>query len=89
MLTTSASFWNVWVDDFAADRHEHLDCCGRHRPAARFHRAVCLFAKRLERGRFIRPQAEKGVVCLSARATVDATGRHRLAATDPHQRGIG
>jgi transposase len=26
---------------------------------------LCVFAKRLERGRFIWPQAEKGVVCLS------------------------
>src|ERR1700722_17869476 len=26
---------------------------------------LCLFAKRLERGRFVWPQADKGVVCLS------------------------
>ncbi len=26
---------------------------------------LCLFAKRLERGRFVWPQAEQGVVCLS------------------------
>jgi transposase len=92
----------VWLDDFVADRHEHLDCCRSHRSAARLHRlsavaqtvleqdpysghvfvfrgrrgdlikvlwwdgdGLCLFAKRLERGRFIWPKAEKGTVSLS------------------------
>ena len=43
---------------------------------------MCLFVKRLERGRFVWPQADSGSVCLSARAALDAAGRHRLAAAD-------
>ena len=41
---------------------------------------LCLFAKRLERGRFIWPQATEGTVCLSRAQLSDASGRHRLAA---------
>ena len=41
-----------------------------------------LYAKRLERGRFVWPQAKSGAVHLTQRATVDAARRHRLAAAD-------
>ncbi len=41
---------------------------------------LCLFAKRLERGRFIWPQAASGTVSLTSSAAVDAAGRDRLAA---------
>jgi transposase len=40
---------------------------------------LCLFAKRLERGRFIWPQATSGTVSLTP--VVDVAGRDRLAAT--------
>jgi transposase len=40
---------------------------------------LCLFQKRLERGRSIWPQARNGVI--DAYAVVDASGRHRLAST--------
>src|ERR1700690_2288766 len=39
MPTASGSFWSAWADDFAAERHPHLDCRRRHRSAARLHRA--------------------------------------------------
>src|SRR5437764_10659212 len=39
---------------------------------------LCLFAKRLERGRFIWPRAEKGVAVLPTTAAIDV-GRDRLA----------
>ena len=42
---------------------------------------LCLFAKRLERGRFVWPQASEGTVSLTSRAAIDAAGRYRLAAT--------
>ena len=45
---------------------------------------LCLFAKRLERGRFVWPQAEGGTVALSRAAAVNAAGRNRLAASGPH-----
>jgi transposase len=45
---------------------------------------LCLFAKRLERGRFVWPQADKGVVSLSPCAALDAARRHRLAKADPN-----
>ena len=35
---------------------------------------LCLFAKRLERGRFIWPRAEDGVVVAEPSVTVDAAG---------------
>ncbi len=38
---------------------------------------LCLFQKRLERGRFTWPQATSGA---ESRAVLDASGRHRLAA---------
>ena len=41
-----------------------------------------LYAKRLERGRFVWPQAASGAVHLSRGATLDAARRHRLATTD-------
>ena len=41
---------------------------------------LCLFAKRLERGRFLWPQAAKRNGFVDARAAVDAAGRDRLAA---------
>ena len=40
---------------------------------------LCLFAKRLERGRFIWPQATEGTVCLTRAQLSMLTGRHRLA----------
>jgi transposase len=40
---------------------------------------ICLFAKRLEKGRFIWPQATEGTVCLSRAQLFDATRGHRLA----------
>ncbi|MGF6531478.1 transposase [Paraburkholderia sp. GAS206C] len=43
---------------------------------------MCLLMKRLEKGRFVWPQADGGVICLSPGATINAAGRHRLAATD-------
>jgi transposase len=46
---------------------------------------LCLFAKRLERGRFVWPQATHGAVALTA-AVVDAARRHRLASSGAHQR---
>jgi len=42
---------------------------------------LCLFAKRLEHGRFVWPQATSGRVSL-ARAVIDAAGTHRLAAAE-------
>ena len=39
---------------------------------------LCLFAKRLERGRFVWPRAEQGTAVLTP-ATVDAAGGDRLA----------
>ena len=41
-----------------------------------------LYAKRLERGRFVWPQATSGVVHLTQCAAVDAARRHRLAPSD-------
>ena len=40
---------------------------------------LCLFAKRLEKGRFIWPQASQGAVSSDPCAAFDAAGRHRLA----------
>ena len=37
---------------------------------------LCLFSKRLERGRFIWPQASNGTVIANAGAVVDAAGGH-------------
>ena len=45
---------------------------------------LCLFAKRLERGRFVWPQAASGTVSSDAGAVIDAAGRHRLAAAGAH-----
>ena len=45
---------------------------------------LCLFAKRLERGRFMWPQATSGTVSVDACAAVDAAGGHRLAAAGAH-----
>ncbi len=47
---------------------------------------LCLFAKRLERGRFVWPQASDGSVVTDASAVVDAAGRHRLASSGAHGR---
>jgi transposase len=33
--TACGSSWSGWADDFIAQRHAHLDCRRRHRPAAR------------------------------------------------------
>jgi transposase len=45
---------------------------------------LCLFAKRLERGRFVWPQAtEHGGA--DTGAVIDAAGRHRLAASLAHR----
>jgi transposase len=43
---------------------------------------LCLFAKRLERGRFVWPQADQGVVSLSRAQLSMLNGRHRLAEPD-------
>ena len=40
---------------------------------------LCLFAKRLERGRFVWPRAEEGAAVLTPGAIVDAAGGDRLA----------
>ena len=40
---------------------------------------LCLFAKRLERGRFVWPQATQGTVRPEGRAALDAARGHRLA----------
>lgn len=45
---------------------------------------MCLLTKRLERGRFIWPQADGGSVSLSHRAALDAARRDRLAAPRTH-----
>ena len=45
---------------------------------------LCLFAKRLERGRFVWPQAKDGVVTLTPAAVVDASGGDRLAHARAH-----
>lgn len=45
---------------------------------------LCLFAKRLERGRFVWPQAKDGVVTLTPGAAVHAVGRDRLAHARAH-----
>ena len=50
---------------------------------------LCLFAKRLERGRFVWPQASSGIGVADGGATVDAAGRHRLAATAAHRAAGG
>jgi transposase len=44
---------------------------------------LCLFAKRLERGKFIWPQAKDGAVT-HGRTALHAIGRDRLARTGPH-----
>ena len=43
---------------------------------------LCLFAKRLERGRFVWPQADERRGVALGRAARDAAGRHRLAAAE-------
>jgi transposase len=45
---------------------------------------LCLLAKRLEKGRFVWPQASSGSVALDAGAAVDAARRDRLAAAGAH-----
>ena len=45
---------------------------------------LCLFAKRLERGRFVWPQATQWLGVAHRGATVDAVGGHRLATTAAH-----
>ncbi|KGW47732.1 IS66 family insertion sequence element accessory protein TnpB [Burkholderia pseudomallei] len=45
---------------------------------------MCLLMKRLERGRFVWPRADGGVVCLSQAQLSMLLGRYRLAATSPH-----
>jgi hypothetical protein len=42
---------------------------------------LCLFSKRLERGRFVWPQATQRHGFSDASAVIDAAGRHRLATT--------
>ena len=41
---------------------------------------MCLFQKRLDRGRFVWPQATSGTVSLTRGTTVDVVRGHRLAA---------
>ena len=43
---------------------------------------LCLFAKRLEKGRFIWPQATEGSCFSDPCAAFDAAGRHRLAQSE-------
>ena len=50
---------------------------------------LCLFAKRLERGRFIWPQATHGTVSLDRGAALDAARGHRLAASGAELRAAG
>ena len=45
---------------------------------------LCLFAKRLERGRFVWPQATQWHGFSDAGAVIDVAGRHRLATTRAH-----
>lgn len=45
---------------------------------------LCLFAKRLERGRFVWPQTDKGVVSLSRAQLSMLLEGDRLAPADPH-----
>ncbi len=47
---------------------------------------LCLFAKRLERGRFVWPQASGGCGGTQSSPAIDAAGRHRLAATGAYRR---
>jgi transposase len=42
---------------------------------------LCLFAKRLERGRFTWPQAASGTVSLTGGAALDVVGRDQLASS--------
>jgi hypothetical protein len=65
----------------------------RHREAYVVGRdGLCLFAKHLERGRFIWPQATEGTVCLTRTLFVDLTRRRRLASSvedlDAGDRGL-
>ena len=55
-------------------RRSDQSCCGGMATGC------VLFAKRLERGRFIWPQAASGTVSLTPAQLVDAAGRDRLAA---------
>ncbi len=50
---------------------------------------LCLFAKRLERGKFTWPQAANGTVSLTPGQPVDAAGRDRLAASGAQLRAAG
>ena len=43
---------------------------------------LCLFAKRLEKGRFVWPRVEEGAIALTPGAAGDADRRSRLAAGD-------
>ena len=47
---------------------------------------LCLFAKRLERGRFVWPQASDGSGFTQSSSAIDAAGRYRLAASRAHRR---
>src|SRR5690606_17991959 len=47
---------------------------------------LCLYAKRLERGRFVWPQATQGSVSLSAAQLSMLLERHRLAPSGTHLR---
>ena len=47
----------------------------------------CLLAKRLERGRFVRPRAEEGVVVLSRAQLSTSPGGDRLADAAPEPGG--
>jgi transposase len=46
---------------------------------------LCLFAKKLERGRFAWPQAVDGRVALSRGTVSDVAGGHRLAVAGAHR----
>jgi hypothetical protein len=48
---------------------------------------LCLFAKRLEKGRFVLAESGKWHGGSNACAIIHADGRHRLAATTAHARG--